>query len=115
MGLGAVLLFGAARLTGESVKLPPDAVSWAAVTYLSLVGSVVAFLIYFSLLRTWQATTVSFFGVFTPAIALLLGAAILHERLTVWSLVGSLLILVGVSTALIAPREHRYLRGTIST
>ena len=106
MGIGAVLLLTTAWLTGETLKLPPDAASWAAVSYLAFVGSVVAFLIYFSLLRTWQATTVSFFGVFTPAIALLLGAAILHERLTLWSLAGSALILAGVSAALTASRQH---------
>jgi drug/metabolite transporter (DMT)-like permease len=104
MSVGAVLLLAASWLSGEDVQLPHDATSWAAVSYLSLVGSVVAFLIYFQLLKTWRATTVSFFGVFTPAIALLLGAAVLHERLTVWSLVGSVLILVGVSAALTAPR-----------
>ena len=100
MLIGAILLLSASWLAGEGVKLPPDTTTWAAVTYLSLVGSVVAFLIYFSLLRTWKATTVSFFGVFTPAIALLLGAAVLHERLSVWSLVGSVMILAGVSVAL---------------
>jgi drug/metabolite transporter (DMT)-like permease len=100
MSLGAVLLLATSWVAGDGVKLPSDATSWAAVSYLSLVGSVVAFLIYFQLLKTWKATTVSFFGVFTPAIALLLGAAVLHERLTVWSLVGSVLILVGVSAAL---------------
>lgn len=116
MGIGALLLFGAAWLTGENVTLPPDAASWAAVSYLALVGSVVAFLIYFSLLKTWKATTVSFFGVFTPAIALLLGAAILHERLTVWSLVGSVMILLGVSTALTKSAERPSIyRRTIST
>jgi drug/metabolite transporter (DMT)-like permease len=115
MLIGAVLLLAASSLAGDGVKLPPDAASWAAVTYLSLIGSVVAFLIYFSLLKSWTATTVSFFGVFTPAIALLLGAAILHERLTVWSLVGSVLILAGVSAALTTSRQRHYLRGTIST
>jgi drug/metabolite transporter (DMT)-like permease len=103
MLIGAVLLLTASWLTGEGPKLPTGAVSWAAVTYLALVGSVVAFLIYFSLLKSWKATTVSFFGVFTPAIALLLGAAVLHERLTLWSLAGSLLILAGVSAALTKP------------
>jgi len=104
MSVGAILLLGASRVAGEDVRLPSGTASWAAVSYLSLVGSVVAFLIYFQLLKTWKATTVSFFGVFTPAIALLLGAAVLHERLTIWSLVGSVLILVGVSSAITTSR-----------
>ncbi len=107
MGIGAALLLGASWLSGDGVRLPSTLASWAAVGYLSLVGSVVAFLIYFSLLKTWKATTVSFFGVFTPAIALLLGAAVLHERLTIWSLVGSILILAGVAVALMAPVQQR--------
>ena len=107
MSVGAVLLLGASWIAGEGVKLPSGTAAWAAVSYLSIVGSVVAFLIYFQLLKTWKATTVSFFGVFTPAIALLLGAAVLHERLTIWSLVGSVLILVGVSAALTTSNESR--------
>ena len=104
MLIGAVLLLTGAWITGEGVRVPSDGASWAAVAYLAIVGSVIAFLIYFSLLKTWTATTVSFFGVFTPAVALLLGAAVLHERLTVWSVVGSALILGGVSAALTTSR-----------
>jgi drug/metabolite transporter (DMT)-like permease len=101
MLIGAVLLLALSWSTGGGVSIPSDARSWAAVGYLAVVGSVIAFLIYFSLLKTWKATTLSFFGVFTPAVALLLGAVVLHERLTLWSLVGSALILGGVSLTLI--------------
>jgi drug/metabolite transporter (DMT)-like permease len=101
MLIGAVLLLTLSWWTGEGVTIPPDPLSWAAVGYLAIVGSVIAFLIYFSLLKTWKATTLSFFGVFTPAVALLLGALVLHERLTLWSLAGSVLILGGVSLTLI--------------
>jgi drug/metabolite transporter (DMT)-like permease len=97
-------LLTGAWISGEGIRLPPDPVSWAAVTYLAIVGSVVAFLVYFSLLKVWTATAVSFFGVFTPAIALLLGAAVLNERLTVWSVVGAALILGGVAAALTTSR-----------
>jgi len=102
MLIGAVLLLALSWWTGDGVRMPPNALSWAAVGYLAIVGSVVAFLIYFSLLKTWKATTLSFFGVFTPAVALLLGALVLHERLTLWSLAGSVLILGGVSLTLIS-------------
>ena len=104
MLIGALLLLTGAWLSGEGIRLPPDAASWAAVAYLAIVGSVVAFLVYFSLLKAWTATAVSFFGVFTPAIALLLGAAVLHERLTMWSVAGAVLILGGVSAALTTSR-----------
>ena len=104
MAIGAVLLLLMSIATGDGVRLPHGIASWMAVAYLALVGSVVAFLIYFSLLKTWDSTTVSFFGVFTPAIALFLGAAILGERLARWSLAGSALILAGVAMTLITAR-----------
>ena len=106
MALGAVLLLGMSTASGDGVRLPHDTRTWTAVVYLALVGSVVAFLIYFSLLKTWNSTTVSFFAVFTPAIALFLGAAVLGERLSPWSLLGSVLILAGVSLTLVKPRKR---------
>ena len=56
---------------------------------------------------TWDATTVSFFAVFTPAIAIVLGAVVLGERLTIWSVAGAALILFGVSMTLFTSRPPR--------
>lgn len=103
--VGAVVLLAMSAFTGEAPRLPHDATSWAAVGYLSVVGSVVAFLIYFSLLKTWDSTTVSFFAVFTPIIAIILGAIVLGERLSIWSLAGAALILAGVSITLMTSRD----------
>jgi drug/metabolite transporter (DMT)-like permease len=100
--VGAVALLALSVLHGDGLKLPPNAAAWAAVVYLSLAGSVVAFLIYFSLLKVWPSTTVSFFAVFTPAIAVVLGAVVLGEHLTAWSAVGSVLILIGVTVTLLS-------------
>jgi drug/metabolite transporter (DMT)-like permease len=61
---------------------------------------VVTFLIYFSLLKTWSVTSLSFISVFTPAIALALGFVFLDERLTLWTGLGAALILAGVAMAL---------------
>ncbi len=98
--VGAVVLLAMSVLTGEGLRLPPDAMSWAAVVYLALVGSVVAFLIYFSLLKTWHSTSVSFFAVFTPIIAVVLGTLVLGERLSLWSVAGSALVVSGVALTL---------------
>jgi len=105
--VGAIVLCAISIVAGERPRLPPDAMSWAAIGYLALFGSVVAFLIYFSLLKTWNATSVSVFAVFTPAIAVALGAVVLGERLTRWSVAGSALILSGVSVTLLSARRRR--------
>jgi drug/metabolite transporter (DMT)-like permease len=97
LGAGVLLLVSLAR--GDGLRLPADAGTWAAVAYLSLVGSVLAFLFYFSLLKTWSVMSLSFISVFTPVIALLLGFVFLHEPLTLWKVGGALLILVAVALA----------------
>jgi drug/metabolite transporter (DMT)-like permease len=99
MLIGAAVLLLAALAHGEGFRLPSDAATWAAVAYLALAGSVLAFLIYFSLLKTWSVMSLSFISVFTPAIALLLGFVFLNEPLTVWKVGGAVLILVAVALA----------------
>jgi drug/metabolite transporter (DMT)-like permease len=100
MLIGGIVLTAAALATGEVVQLPREGSTWAAIIYLAIVGSVVSFLVYFSLLKTWSVTSLSFISVFTPAIALALGFVFLDERPTVWTAVGAVLILAGVALAL---------------
>jgi len=104
MLIGAALLLAVSVATGDGIRLPADAGTWAAVGYLSLVGSVLAFLIYFALLKTWSVMSLSFISVFTPVIALLLGFVFLHEPLTLWKVGGAALILVAVVLANRQPR-----------
>jgi len=106
MLLGAVVLLVASVAAGDGLRLPADAGSWAAVAYLALVGSVLAFLLYFSLLKTWSVMSLSFISVFTPVIALLLGFVFLHEPLTLGKAGGAVLILVAVALANRSPRTQ---------
>lgn len=104
MLIGAVALLVASLAHGDGFRLPADAGTWGAVAYLSLVGSVLAFFLYFSLMKTWSVMSLSFISVFTPVIALLLGFAFLDEPLTTWKVGGALLILVAV---VLATRQRR--------
>jgi drug/metabolite transporter (DMT)-like permease len=99
MLVGAVALLATSILANDGFRLPVDAPTWGAIAYLALAGSVVTFLAYFTLLKTWSVTSLSFISVFTPAIALLLGFVFLNERPTLLAGVGAVLILVGVITA----------------
>jgi drug/metabolite transporter (DMT)-like permease len=100
MLIGGAVLATSALAAGERVQLPHDVGTWTAIGYLALVGSVVSFLVYFSLLKTWSVTSLSFISVFTPAIALALGFVFLDERPTLWTAIGAVLILAGVALAL---------------
>ena len=83
----------------------PDSATWGAVLYLALAGSVLAFLVYFSMLKTWSVMSLSFISVFTPAIALILGFIFLDERPTGWTVAGAALIVAGVALA-VSRRRH---------
>ena len=100
MLVGAVALGGASLVAGDGLRLPSDVATWSAVVYLAVAGSVITFLVFFSLLKTWSVTSLSFISVFTPAIALVLGFVFLDERPTLWTGVGATLVFAGVTTAL---------------
>ncbi|MGD0815878.1 MAG: EamA family transporter [Verrucomicrobiota bacterium] len=99
MLVGGVLLAAASLAVGDGYRLPAAAATWAAIGYLAIAGSVVTFLIFFWLLKIWSATSLSFIAVFTPALALLLGFVLRHERPSGWSALGAALILGGVLLA----------------
>jgi drug/metabolite transporter (DMT)-like permease len=103
MLVGAMALTAASFATGDGFAIPRDWSTWSAIAYLAVAGSVITFLIYFTLLKTWSVTSLSFISVFTPAVALLLGVALLGERLTALDVTGAALILAGVIVALTAP------------
>jgi len=106
MLVGAFALLVVSRAAGETFQLPRDVRTWGAVVYLAVAGSVVTFLVYFTLLKTWSVTSLSFISVFTPAIALLLGFVFLDERPTLLTALGAVLILAGVATALTTPARR---------
>jgi drug/metabolite transporter (DMT)-like permease len=107
MLLGAGVLSIASVISGDGFRLPGDAPTWGAVIYLASAGSVVSFLVYFSLLKAWSVTSLSFISVFAPAIAVLLGFVVLDERPTVLTAVGAALILCGVTLTLTTGRPSR--------
>src|SRR5688500_4722685 len=100
MVVGAVALLVASLVSGDGYALPSESGAWGAIAYLAIAGSVISFLGYFSLLKTWSVTSLSFISVFTPAIALFLGFIFLDERPTLWTALGAVLILSGVTLAL---------------
>jgi drug/metabolite transporter (DMT)-like permease len=105
MLVGAVALMAASLISGDGYALPADRGAWWAISYLAVAGSVISFLGYFSLLKTWSVTSLSFISVFTPAIALVLGFVFLDERPTLWTALGAVLILSGVTLALSRARS----------
>lgn len=74
----------------------PQAKSLFGLAYAVIMSSLVAMFCYFKLVKTVKATTLSLTTVFTPIIALGVGAYLNDEKLTVMIFVGALILLLGL-------------------
>ena len=94
---GVVLtLFGFAIESFSEVS--PTAALFASLSYVSLVEIALAWLIWFGLVRTGEASRVAVYVFFVPLVSIGVGAIFLDERLTLSLLIGTFLIVTGIYT-----------------
>lgn len=92
---GMVLtLFGFAIESWSEVS--PTATLFASLSYVSLVEIALAWLIWFGLVRTGEASRVAVYVFFVPLVSIVIGAIFLDERLTLSLLIGTFLIVTGI-------------------
>jgi drug/metabolite transporter (DMT)-like permease len=90
---GLVLPFGIAGWIAD----PPDLGGFLALVALGVLSSGLAYLCYYELIRTLGATRTLTVTYLAPAVAILLGVAVLGERVRLLHLAGLALILLGVA------------------
>lgn len=73
-----------------------SSVSLASLLYLSLFGSLVGFVAYYHILNHLTVETVSLIPLMTPVLAMILGAQIAEENISIAMLIGAGMILVGL-------------------
>ena len=83
--------------TGETDRWQWDPGGLAALVYLALFGSAVAYSAYTWLLKRVPADRVATYAYVNPAVAAALGWAVLGEALTLPQVAGMLVVLVGVA------------------
>ncbi|MFH1756261.1 MAG: EamA family transporter [Candidatus Latescibacterota bacterium] len=92
---GGIGLFTVALLTSEPKPAPlPEA--WAAWSYLIVFGSLFAFTSFVKALRLLPINVVMTYAYVNPVVAVILGGVILGEPITIWTIAGSALIILGV-------------------
>ena len=74
----------------------PSAKSLLALAYTVVMASLIAMFCYFKLVQNLKATTLSLTTVMTPMLAILIGAYLNHEQLSVQVFVGASIILLGL-------------------
>lgn len=103
MAIGGLLLGSASRLLGEAAPVWTSR-ALAALLYLAIFGSFIAYGIYYWLLQHAKPALVSTYAYVSPVIAVLLGVLLLDEPITPTQLGGSALVLLSV---LIVTRPQR--------
>ncbi len=97
MLISGIIVLSIAKTTGNVVKLSEiPSSSWWAISYLVVIGSVLTFVAYIYSLQRLPTALASVYAYINPIVAVLLGAAILNEKLTIFIAIGGAITIAGV-------------------
>ncbi|CAN5725913.1 DMT family transporter [soil metagenome] len=96
--IAGVMAFVFERPDGAFV-VPPTLPAWFAVGWLGIIGSGIAYLLFFRLIRAWGATRTTLVTYVMPVIGIALGVLVLGERLDLAEVVGAALVIGGLVLA----------------
>ena len=97
MLISGIILYSFSTATGRSI--PINAIpwqSWAAIAFLVIFGSLIAFVCYLYALQNLPTEQASIYAYINPIVAVVLGSMIFDERLTIYLAIGGLVTLLGV-------------------
>jgi drug/metabolite transporter (DMT)-like permease len=93
---GAILLIVLSLLSGEQWILPETGAALMAVSYLVVIGTVLLFYLYLYVLSRWTASATSYSFLLFPISTVIIAAWLAGEAVTIWFLIGGLLVMLGV-------------------
>jgi len=103
---GGVIVTIVGLLIGEAPRFTLTPRTFAALAYLTLFGSVIAYSAYTFALAHMRTTHTSLYAYVNPVVAVFLGWLILHEPLTWLSIVAMMIILAGVALVQTSGRKR---------
>jgi drug/metabolite transporter (DMT)-like permease len=89
------------------IRVPGSPAAWLSVAWLGVLGSGVAYLLYFRLIRSWGATRTMLVTYVMPVVGIALGVIVLSEELHPAEIVGAVLIIGGLVLANSAVGQRR--------
>jgi drug/metabolite transporter (DMT)-like permease len=97
LSAGTIIIWVTALFTEKPIIFPQLPITWFALLWLGLLGSCIAYIIYFSLLHKIGPTRMSMVTYIPPLIGMILGVVFLKEQFYWQSLLGAILILSGIA------------------
>ncbi len=107
MAYGAVILMALVAITGTPLVAPPDGKYLAALLYLAVFGSVIAFTTYLELVARIGSSRAAYATVLFPIVALVLSTAFEGYRWSALGVLGLALCLTGNVVMFWPPRKAR--------
>ncbi len=96
MAVGAFGLLTWSALGGDAWVVPGETATWVAVLYLAIPGSVGLFALYLFVLARWTVSASSYMAALMPVVAMLGGALILDEAITLNGVIGGAVVIAAV-------------------
>src|SRR5207249_7893844 len=99
------LLFLGIATEGNPFRLRWTAIAIASLAYLVVVGSVIAFTLFYWLVRHMDVTNTMLIALVTPVVAVVLGMIVLHEQLNWRLFAGAACIISGIGMIVLRKRR----------
>ena len=101
--VGAAVCLVVSQVLGESHAIPTTAAAWLPILYLTVAGSLGAFVLFSWLVTHWSVSNASLVGVTVPIIAVILGGVVKGEQPAALTYVGAAVVISAILIALRAP------------
>ena len=111
MIISSVLLFICSQIGGYNssfTEIPINA--WALIGYLAVFGSIIAYIAFIYSIKVLPIPIASLYAYLNPIVALIIGAFLLNEKITVFIIAGSLVTITGVFMVNYAMSKRRHLK-----
>ncbi|MBB1583534.1 DMT family transporter [Serratia sp. OS31] len=93
---GACIVLSLLAMIMPNVHFTLSSVAWSSLVFQTVIVSFISYLIWFSLLRHYQASSLGILTFMTPIFGILAGVVILGEPLQIEFVLGSVLIVLGL-------------------
>jgi len=110
-----LLLVASITLEGNPLRYHWTPMAVIALLYLAIVGSVIAFLLYYWLILNMDVTKSMLIALVTPVVAVILGMIVLNEEFGWRTLAGGAMIILGIAFIVVRKKRHQSVPSVVKT